>query len=529
MFLPVWEKADAGTQVRTKNLTLWDIPEGDLPLSPSLATNEQTLRTLFALSFDLVFRPLDTPEQPPMLLVFVDGLIDYKRMEEAILPYLASHRHAQADPLTGFEEIVGPPACPAAQVVSARTVGQLARGILNSQVAVLSEGETSAVLMNMVGFSTRGIQEPTGETVVRGPREGFVENLRTNTSMLRRRLKTYRLKMEPMTIGEGSQTEVVIAYVEGVANEAVLRELRQRLQTIRMDAVTDSLFLEECLEDNPYSPFPQIQNTERPDVVTMALLEGRVSVLVDGSPQALVIPMTLWYGMQTAQDYYERWIFVSAIRLLRLSLLFLSVALTPFYVAVVTFHPQLLPIALLLSVAAAREPNPFPTLTEAFLMEFIFEGLREAGIRLPQNIGAAVSIVGGVVVGQAAIDAGFLTAPLVIVVATSGIASFSIPQYNLGLSFRMLRFAILFAAGTMGLYGFSVGMLAIFIHLVHLRSFGVPYLSPVAPDSGLADLRDILVRAPRWLLAQSRGYLADDKTPPHGGNPRLRKRARSLP
>ncbi len=529
-YLQSLARKDSSRQTLEKNISIWDIPEGDSQLSAALATNEQTLRALFAHSSDLVFRPFDGFQQVPMLLVFVDGLIDSKRIEEAILPHLVSQLHPNADAKSGTQTDADFPVFPASEVTPVHTVGQLVRGILKSQVAVLSEGKQIASLVNMAGFSVRQIQEPSGETVVRGPREGFVETLRTNTSMLRRRLKTYRLKMESLTIGEGSQTDVTIAYVEGVANESVLHELRLRLQNIHLDAVPDSLSIEECMEDNSFSPFPQIQNTERPDVAAMALLEGRVCLLVDGSPQALIVPFTLWYGLQTAQDYYERWIFITAVRVLRFGLLIVSITLVPLYVAIVTFHPQLLPFNLILSIAAARDPSPFPTLVEAFLMELMFESLREAGVRLPQNIGAAVSIVGGIVIGQAAIDAGFLTAPLVIVVATAGIASFSIPQYNLGFSFRILRFAMLFAAGSMGLYGLTVGLFATLIHLIHLRSFGVPYLSPVAPNSGFADLRDIILRAPRWMLARSRGYLANDtSSPPQSTTAHLRRRARSHP
>lgn len=491
--------------------SIWDIPDGDAPLSSSTEVNEQALRTLFAKSSDLVFRRVDVPDRVTSLLVFVDGLIDNQRVEEAIIPYLVSYE--RRSPPSETQGDAGFTAFSASQVTPVKTLGELVKGILKSDVAVLSEGKHFGVLVSMAGFTQRGIQEPTGENVVRGPREGFVESLRTNTSMLRRRLKTYRLKMESLTIGQGSQTDVVIAYVEGVANEGVLKELRLRLRDTRLDAVPDSLSIEEFIEDNSFSPFSQVQNSERPDVVAMALMEGRISLFVDGSPQVLLVPMTLWYGLQTAQDYYERWIFTTTIRVLRFILLILSITLTPLYVAVVTFHPQLLPSNLMLSIAAAREPNPFPTAVEAFIMEFMFESLREAGIRLPQSTGAAVSIVGGIIVGQAAIDAGFLTAPLVIVVAVAGIASFSIPQYNIGFSFRILRFAMLFGACTMGLYGLTIGLLAILIHLVHLRSFGVPYLSPVSPDSGIANLRDTLLRAPRWVLSRSRGFLANGAAP----------------
>jgi len=268
---------------------------------------------------------------------------------------------------------------------------------------------------------------------------------------------------------------------------------------LKCDGVIESGFIEEFVEDFPFSPFPQVQNTERPDIVCGSLLEGKVSIFVDNTPFVLMVPMTFWSGLQAAEDYYERFIYVTFIRWIRYILFNISLLLPSIYVAVITFHPQLIPTNLLISIASAREDVPFPVLFEAIMMELMFEALREAGIRLPKSIGSAVSIVGALVIGEAAVQAGIISAPMVIVVAATGIASFAVPRYNFGTAYRLLRFPILILAGMFGLYGVILGMIAILIHLVHLRSFGVPYLSPIAPQNPKY-LKDVLVRAPRWSM-----------------------------
>ncbi len=300
-----------------------------------------------------------------------------------------------------------------------------------------------------------------------------------------------------MSIGELSQTDVAIAYIEGLATEALLDEVRTRLSRIQIDGILESAYIEEFIEDAPYSPFPQIQNTERPDIVIANLLEGKVAILVDNTPFALIVPMTFWNGLQAVEDYYERFIYTSFIRFIRYILFNITMYLPSIYVALITYHPKLIPTTLLISIAAARDSVPFPTIIEALLMELVFEGLREAGIRLPKAVGSAVSIVGALVVGQAAVQAGIVSSPMVIIVATTGIASFSIPRYNLGTALRLVRFPMLILAGMFGLYGIVIGFIVLTIHLVNLRSFGVPYFNPVAPQIP-EDLKDVLLRSPRW-------------------------------
>ncbi|GJM80366.1 hypothetical protein HMSSN139_28620 [Paenibacillus sp. HMSSN-139] len=307
--------------------------------------------------------------------------------------------------------------------------------------------------------------------------------------------------MESLTLGEYSKTDIVIAYLEDVASKSILEEVRKRIRRIQIDGVLESGYIEEFIEDVPWSPFPQIQNTERPDVVCSSLLEGKFAIFVDNTPFVLVAPMTFWAGLQAVEDYYERSIYTTFIRFIRFALLNISLLLPSVFVSLSTFHQQLVPTNLLISIAAAREGVPFPTLIETLLMEFMFEGLREAGIRLPKPIGSAVSIVGALVIGQAAVQAGLVSASVVIIVATTGIASFAIPRYNLGTAFRLLRFPMLILAGTLGLYGVIAGIFLIVIHLLGLRSFGIPYMTPISPQFP-ENMKDVWVRAPRWSMHQ---------------------------
>ncbi|MDR7002093.1 spore germination protein KA [Neobacillus niacini] len=472
----------------------------DEVLTPDISVNEQVLKQVFENCSDIVFRPILVRRQTKMLLIYIDGLVDTKIVEQVVLkPMMFEGLPNRLENVNTTGEIIQDQLIALSQVRTVSKVREVIEGILKANLVVLTEGESQALLSDLKGFDKRNIEEPTAELSVRGPRDGFTETLRVNTSLVRRRIRSPRLKMEPYSIGELTQTDVMITYIEGIASNSVLEEVRQRVQRIQIDGVLESAFIEEFIEDFPFSPFPQIQNTERPDVLCASLLEGKVAIFVDNTPFSLIVPMTFWAGIQAAEDYYERSIYSTFIRWIRFILINISLLLPSLYVAITTYHPQLIPTNLLISIAAAREGIPFPTVVEALMMEFLFEGLREAGIRLPKHIGSAVSIVGALVIGQAAVQAGIISAPMVIIVATTGISSFSFPRYDLGTAYRVLRFPMLLVAGMLGLFGVACGTLAIIIHLNNIRSFGIPYLSPVAPQIP-RELKDVLMRTPRWKM-----------------------------
>ncbi|HEX7057761.1 MAG TPA: spore germination protein [Bacilli bacterium] len=458
--------------------------------------NKQFIRALFKDCSDCVIREFEIKPNIPALAVFVDGLVNTGWVNEALQSIMVFEG--------GSKDIqtLSNAALPVSQMQITDNYGDFLISVLGGDTGIIVEGNDQALLLGIRGPKTRSISEPETEAVVRGPREGFIENLRVNTSLLRRKLKTPRLKTKPFTLGTHTNTNIVISYLEGVCDPRIVAEVEGRLQKLKIDGILDSGYIEELIEDSIYSPFPQIQYTERPDIVASALLQGRVAVFVDGTPFVLIVPTVFWHLMQASEDYYERFQMGTLIRFLRYVFLLLALVTPAFYIAITTFHQELIPTSLLLSIAAAREAIPFPAVVEAFIMEITFEALREAGIRLPKAVGQAVSILGALVVGQAAVEAGIVSAPMVIVVAVTGIASFTIPRFNGAIAIRMLRFPLMIAAAIFGMYGILIGIMLILGHMAGLRSFGVPYLSPAGPMSA-GDLKDILIRAP-WPLLDTR-------------------------
>nr|WP_258958944.1 spore germination protein [Paenibacillus tyrfis] len=466
----------------------------------SIKENKSYLEDLFKDCSDFVIREFRIEQSLPAILFFVDGMAKTELVNETMKSLMI---------LEGGEELIdniSDMTLPVSQIQKADNYADMLLSVLGGDTGLIVERNNKALLLGMRGMEKRSINEPDTESVVRGPREGFVENIRTNTSMVRRKLKTPHLKMKPMTLGRESNTNVVVTYLDDLADPSVVHEVVKRLEKINIDAVLESGYIEELIQDSTYSPFPQLQYTERPDVVAAALLQGRVGIMVDGTPFTLIVPFVFAEIMQASEDYYERYQIATLIRWLRYTFMVLSLLTPALYVAITTYHQDLLPTSLLLSVAAAREAIPFPAVIEALIMEVTFEALREAGIRLPKAIGSAVSILGALVVGQSAVQAGIVSAPMVIVVSLTGIASFTIPRFNGAIAIRMLRFPILIAASLFGMYGILIMIMLIMGHLANLRSFGVPYLSPVGPLSS-GDLKDILFRAPWWAMGQRPSFM----------------------
>lgn len=464
-------------------------------LFSQLQQNEQLLRSLYTHCSDVIFRSFLIGGQRKALVLYIEGLSDPERIEEYVIAPLMRE---SSEINSTFGQLVE-------QKISVsdtkpfKTFTDGIQYLSGGYPILLADNETQGLALGLTKWEKRSIEEPVAESGIRGPREGFTETLRTNTSQIRRIIKSPHLKMEAVIIGSYTHTNVVIAYIEGLTDSTLLNEIRNRLRRIRIDGILESGYIEEMIEDNPYSPFPQLLSTERPDVVCANLLEGRVAILVEGSPFALVTPVTLFSLMQSAEDYYQRFIVSTVLRWLRYGFALISLLLPSIYVAILTFHQEMVPGSLLFSMASSREPVPFPALFEALIMEITFEALREAGVRLPKQVGAAVSIVGALVIGQAAVQAGLVSAPMVIVVAITGIASFMMPRYVAGIAIRMLRFPIIFLAGTLGLLGVMMGIIAIVLHMCSLRSFGVPYLSSVG-NPKMRELRDVLIRSPWWMM-----------------------------
>ncbi|WP_219834228.1 spore germination protein [Paenibacillus sp. R14(2021)] len=457
------------------------------------------IKSILNNCYDIVYRRIQIFGQINVLFVYLDGLVDTKALENNLLkPWMLGTPRPELGELKSLdlmlEQLVS-----TAKIKTTEIMDETIQSILSGNVVILPEGVNHAVIAKLIGFEHRAVEEPSSETTIRGPKEGFTECITVNTSMLRRKIHSPKLKLESLTIGNLSKTTIVIAYIEGIVKNTILEEVRKRISQIEIDTVLDGAFIEEFIEDKPFTLFPQVQNTERPDIVASCLAERKVAVFIDGTPFVLIVPCTFWNSFQSADDYYERFIYATIIRSLRMILITTSLYLPSIYVAISTFHPQLLPTNFLISITSAREGVPFPAVIEALLIEFLFEGLREAGIRMPRQNGSAISIVGALVLGQAAVQAGIISAPIVIVVSLTGIASLITPRYSMGTAFRVLRFPMLIFSGMFGLYGVTMASIFLLIHLINLESFGVPYLSPIAPLSR-SELKDVLIRAPWWKM-----------------------------
>ncbi len=499
-----------GTKVKNANsYAQKEEPPGEekcsLGLSSSLEENLGHLREIFAKSTDIIFRDFTIGRWGRLraAVVYVDGLINITDVNENLLKavMLEMPMAGNDQDLTKLDVLqkIKDSAFPLSQVKEATLIEQVVDAILSGDTAFLLDGYSTALLVGARGWETRSLDEPATESVVRGPREGFVETLRINTSLIRRKIKSSDLKIEMMKLGRATQTDIGIAYMENLATQELVSEVKKRLQQIDTDSILESGYLEEFIEDNPYSLFSQVNRTERPDKVAAGLLEGRIAILVDGTPFALIVPALFIEFLQASEDYYERYMISSFVRLLRYAAFMVSLLLPSLYIAITTFHQEMLPTDLLLSIAAQREGVPFPAFVEALLMEISFEALREAGIRLPRPIGQAVSIVGALVIGEASVSAGIVSPAMVIIVAVTGISSFIVPNYAMAISMRLLRFALMILAASLGLFGIMAGLIAIVIHLATLRSFGMPYLSPIVPTHPAA-WKDTVIRTPWWTM-----------------------------
>ncbi|MGB8957170.1 MAG: spore germination protein [Tumebacillaceae bacterium] len=387
-----------------------------------------------------------------------------------------------------------------------RDLKKVVEDIMDGYAVVIVQGIPFALTLKINKIEQRGIEEPSTQTIVRGPKDGFTEILGTNMSLIRRRIKNPKLQFESFTIGKETRTQLALGYMDGVINSSTLKEIRTRIQGIQTNAVFDSGNIEEFIQDKTFTPFPMVFNTERPDTAAAQLLEGKAVILLDGSPFVLVVPTVMIDFFQSPEDYYQPYYMGSFIRMIRYLSFFIALLLPALYLSIITYHHELLPTQLLISLAAQREGVPFPAVVEVVLMELTFEIIREAGIRMPRAVGQAVSIVGALVIGQAAVEAGIVSNTLVIVVALTGLSSFASPIYALAVAVRILRFILILLAAVFGLYGMVLGLIIMVAHLASLRSFGVPYLAPVAPLI-VEDLEDVFVRFPIWAMKWRPSYL----------------------
>ena len=346
------------------------------------------------------------------------------------------------------------------------------------------------------------IPKAESEKALRGSREAFTEDLETNYGLISKRIPDEQLKKEELIMGVRTQTKAYLVYMGDIAYESIVEEARQRLESICRDEVMDSGVAEQLTKGNPWSVFPQCQATERPDRVSQALLNGRVAVLLDHSPEGLILPVTLNTFFQTSDDYYRHFWIVSFLRLIRTMAALFAVFLPGFYVAVTGFHTEILPTNLVLVMAKSREGVPFPGILEIFIMELAFELIREAGIRMPGAIGNTIGIVGGLIIGQSAVSASLVSPMSVVVVGLTALGAFTVPDEEVSEALRMVKYLILILCGFWGVFGLVLGAYLLTVHLAGLKSYGIPYLYPFAAAdmNHDKDMRDSVIRFPMYDL-----------------------------
>lgn len=487
--LSFWQKQGAPVQTQKEDL-------GEL--SKKLSKNIKAFENVFAGNTDVKMHSFFIGEEGERegVLIYVDGMVSSMLITESILKPITANKEIKfwESGRNGMNILKSSILC-ASDVQEAKDISELIDGCLSGSTVLLIDGFDRGLIICTKGWEKRGITEPDTEITVRGPREGFTENIITNTTLLRRKIKSPLLKLEGFTVGKKTATKICIAYLEGVARPDIISAVRERINRLNVDSILDSGYIEEYIEDAPFSIFDTIGNTEKPDVVAAKVLEGRIAIFVDGSPFVLTVPMLFIECFQSAEDYYVRPFYASIIRIMRVISYFITVLSVPIYIALTTHHQELIPTRLLFTIAGAREGTPFPAIIEAFILVLSFEILREAGLRLPRPMGQAISIVGALIMGDAAVAAGIVGAPMVITVAITAVSSFVTPLLLNSISIQRLILMVL--ASALGGYGIAMGFMGILIHLATLKSFGVPYFDSVAPTR---DQQDSFVRLPLWLM-----------------------------
>lgn len=401
-------------------------------------------------------------------------------------------------------------------VTATGKIDDIVNGLLIGGTVILVNSQPEALVIGTKGWESRSVEEPPTERVLRGPREGFTESLITNLTLIRRKIQTKDLKFRFMTSGARTNTKTCICYIDGLAKEEILNTVIKKISDISIDGILDIQYVQEFIDENPYSIFETTATTEKPDIVAGRLLEGRIAVLVNGSPTAMTLPSVFAEHLMASDDYYLNYYFASIGRMLRIYGFIATISIPALYLSLISFHQEMIPTPLLLSIYTARQSVPLPSFLELFILLGVFEGLREAGTRVPGPFGQAISIVGALVLGSAAVEASFVSAPMIIIVGLTAITGLILP--SLSGVIIILRAFLLMLSAMLGIYGYIFGMIAITIHLFSLRSYGIPYMDNLT-SLKLQSLKDTAIRAPLWYMKLRPKFMSKDiKRSSNGGN-----------
>ncbi|MEE1305536.1 MAG: spore germination protein [Agathobacter sp.] len=452
-------------------------------VSKDLYENRRILEQDFADCADILIKEIKH-NQIHMIIAYIEVTFDINLLETLAVEELLANAQ-----MAGSNDVF-------------HSMEEAEQVLLTGDAILFVDGMAKAIRIVDKGLPQMDVQKTDSEKVIRGTNEGFTDSIKSNTALIRRRIRSRLLKVREHKMGVRTNTLVDIMYIDDLVDRRLLKEIEQRLEKYEIDGVLDSGVIEQLSEEKWYSPFPEFQTTQRPDRAAMALLEGRIVILSDNSPISLILPTDINLFIRTTDDYYNRFEAASFARIIRYVAMFLSLALPGLYLAVTNFHTQILPTSLMLAFWENRQGVPFPEVVEVILMEMSFELLREAGTRLPGAMSNTIGIVGGLIIGQAAVDAGIVSPIVVIIVAFTALCSFAIPSEEFAFSFRLLKFYIIFMSAWLGYFGFLVGLYTILIHLSKLKSFGYPYMMPfVGADAGnYEEEGDSIVRMPLRMI-----------------------------
>jgi hypothetical protein len=448
----------------------------ETPKAHSLDVEElrEQLKTELNVDSDLVFRTMKRDGEK-LIFCLMNSLIDSTRLEDVVIRSILSNKEMEWT----CESIAK--VLPMVSITAVNQLKEVVGGINEGKVYIYAEGQPFGILADIRKTLERGLEKAETESLVYGPKISFTESLQGNINILRNNIKDDALCTEDIIVGQRSKTKAKLVYIKGIADEEIINTFRQRVQDLNLDYVPGTTVLGQYIESNSWTVFPQLMTTELPDRISIALYRGKVAVLLDRSPDALYGPTSFFTFFESTEDVYMRWNMGLFLRALRLVATFLSVLLTPAYVAVLTYHYEVIPSPLLLSLGESRARVPFPPVMEALLLEFVIELLREAGARLPTKVGQTMGIVGGIVIGQAAVQAGFTSNILIIIIALSALGSFTTPSYLMGTAIRIIRFPTILMAGLWGGIGIMIAFCFFIIHLLKLETIGGPYLTPFYP------------------------------------------------
>lgn len=482
-------------------------------ISKNLEQNIIVIENAFRNCGDIVKRRFFVGEKKEIAvyMVYTDNIVNGSAIEESILTNVMNRCRIDGKK-EGMLRRLNEEVIAIGEMTEVKTFQEIFDAVLLGDTILLMDGNDIALQASTKGFPSRGVNEAKTEVVVQGPKDAFTEVGATNIVLIRRRIRDTKLKVKRTKVGKRSKTDVAILYMEDIVRKEILQEVENRINQIDIDVILDSGYIDQLLENRCLSPFPQLQMTERPDKASSALLEGRVVIVIDNTPFVVMAPATLNVFFQAAEDYYDRWEIMSFIRLIRYCAGFLAVALPGLYIALTVFHPSMIPTNLALKIAETRQNIPFPAVGEILIMELAFELLREAGIRLPSPVSSTIGIVGGIIIGQAAVEAGIVSPSVVIVSALTGICTFVIPNIALVSGLRLTKYIVLLFSALLGLYGFWLALILMLIHMASLKSFHIPFLYPFCSASvnDYNDLEDSIFRLPLWFM-KKRPIFSNDK------------------